>query len=169
MAQEIVTWCDVCMREDQKVPGSAVVIALNHMKPKALDLCETHVKELVDPLWTLLEEEARPLGGSEPTIPEEPSKPKKDSDYWTEALECLVEGCDYSTRRRGSMREHTMKEHDTTLPRLETIHGATIDGKRLKHTCPYCDPKVMFSHGAGMATHVRQTHAEESQEATLLT
>ena len=54
MAKEIVsyTWCDVCLNAEEEVRSEAdeVTIQIDTLKPRALALCETHNKELLEPL-----------------------------------------------------------------------------------------------------------------------
>lgn len=54
MAKSIVTYCDICLADDQYVNGSTRTIALDNRKPRTIDLCDVHVKEYVEPLDDLL-------------------------------------------------------------------------------------------------------------------
>lgn len=67
MAREIVAWCDVDMRTDERVPAITYALDLGR-GPREIDLCESHAKALLAPLVEVVEA----LGGK-------PSKPSKAS------------------------------------------------------------------------------------------
>lgn len=59
MALEVVThrWCDVCLQnEDEEVhePGTEVVVQINALKARKMDLCDRCRKEWIDPLIELI-------------------------------------------------------------------------------------------------------------------
>jgi hypothetical protein len=57
MAREIRTydWCDVCLEQEIHEPGTAVIVALDGGKPRAMDLCDADRKALLGALTDALE------------------------------------------------------------------------------------------------------------------
>jgi hypothetical protein len=57
MAKSIVTYCDVCLNEDDTYSEGRTIddIGIGRAKPKTIDLCERHEKELVTPFVELVQ------------------------------------------------------------------------------------------------------------------
>lgn len=147
MAQEIVTWCDVCMRDGDRVPGSTLKVEVGDVGPSQVDLCSLHFEEYVTPLVSLIED-GRPLE----TEQKEKGKGKGAARY--ACPECGPE----VTMTRSSFRDHMPKFHGMTLAEFEARIGETLDGKALTYECDFPGCGLKFSHPQGMGAHKRHVH-----------
>jgi hypothetical protein len=73
MARAIVTYCDLCLKEDVYTEAAPTPqISIGRGKPKTLDVCEQHRKEHVDPFVELMSTLGQFVEGARPPI-EHPS------------------------------------------------------------------------------------------------
>jgi hypothetical protein len=160
MAQEIVTWCDVHMEKDERVPGSTVTIAIDNKKARALDLCEQCHKELLGSLLEVLEG-ARIAANANPPVghDDEGSQPRRSQPQRDMSCPiCAEEGQQYHVTKRSTMRDHMRHNHDVVLADFESRLGETLDGLPLPYKCDFPGCGLRFSHPQGMGAHRRYTH-----------
>lgn len=162
MAREVIvmTWCDVCLAEDVQEDATELpplLIPELGTKPRTMALCEVHLKEVYEPLVSLLREHGQmvdadgnhtgPRGkykkaGKSTAAPAASSPAAADEDG------CPVDGCDYVAPNRSSLRSHVRRRHDVTLSELL--------GEEQPYECPECGLKS--SRPQGLAAHRRKVH-----------
>lgn len=169
MAQEIVTWCDVHMRQDERVPGRTFRLSLEGPLME-IDLCEQCDKAYLNEVRFLLEADGRPVGNGEPMAPATPEAPRerskasKDtrSDVELFCPACAKEGGSWSTHYRSKMRGHALRAHNEPLAAIESRAGVSVEGKELRFTCEACGLK--FAEPQGLGTHRRKAHEDKAEE-----
>lgn len=156
MATEIVSWCDVCLLDDERVHAAPLRVALDGKAPRALDLCDEHRKTYVEPLRELLSEHGTavddkrvPSRAYRRRQPAEPSpagapvarkgKPPAHKRLWP----CLWCSLDYAGE--SSLTKHVMNEHG-----LKGLRGS------FGTQCPACADDSFRSLGA----HTSREHPE---------
>jgi hypothetical protein len=167
MAREIVLWCDVDMRDDQRVPGSTRTLDLGH-GPREIDLCDQHAKQYLEPLADILDElgsraerpqtlrpraDARKVQGLSKldnllTTQRRGKLPDDDDDG--RGFQCLFCTLDYTNS--GSLRVHIRKLHGFTDAGFPEIFG---------RACPLCGQS---GYGA-LSVHALNTHNQPNVSA----
>lgn len=133
MAKEIVAWCDVCLNQNEdepvRTPGREVVVQLDQLKARSLDLCEPHYKEYIEPVRGLLID----MGSTVDTqrIKKAPGSPRQASklpESTPGPFRCQVEvdgkpcgGGPYKDIR--SLRAHTNAGHDMSFVEYRAAYG----------------------------------------------
>jgi hypothetical protein len=137
MAKVIVAWCDPCMNNEEHTPGNPFVVSLGvTMKPKEIDLCETHEKELLTPLRELLGEVGQPVG--EGILPGMPATPASDAEK-KDCPQCPPG----RTLTREGLRGHMRKIHGMDRTAANDVVRDTFGGnarvqKPFSEQCPEC-------------------------------
>ncbi len=159
MAQEIVTWCDRCMDDDKRTPGTARFISLDGKKLFTADLCEPCDKEILQPVRDLLAEFGRPADSSSvPPINVGKKRRTKDDMPADQRVNCPFEGCTHQVMRRTTLRDHLMIGHNTTLAVVEGERGVTVDGEKIRFYCEVAGCKAGFTTAQGRGAHAHAEH-----------
>lgn len=162
MAQEIVTWCDPHLDEDERVYGTRRQIALNGQAPKVLDVCDDCEKEILGPVLTALE-----LYGRSPKAPPGSGSKKKRKEQESsqqsraqEGMSCPVPDCetDQVFHDRSTIRGHVRSIHDEDLPVLEARAGKTVEGLTIKFLCEEPNCEAGFATPQGRGAHMSHRH-----------
>lgn len=99
---QIITWCDVLIEGEDRHPAEQIVtVSLNSKKPKVIDLCDVHAKELVEPLDELVKK----FG----VTPEEMPRPKDSKGN----PPCPL--CGFQSKSRAGLAAHLKGHHDKLL------------------------------------------------------
>lgn len=143
MAKQIITYCDPCLREETQVLATTVTIAIDGNRPLMLDLCETHEKELVAPLYELLMDAGAPVRADE--------------------LTC--QSCGKAYKKRESLRKHVERHHGAgaaapSSPQGQLDISSTGDEPK-PYDCPDCDSS--FSTPQGRGAHRSRAHGYVSE------
>lgn len=116
------TYCDQCSREGRQEPAETTpAISLGSDKPKTLDLCERHRKEILEALSDLLRTEGvrveEPLGKA--AAKKTRRSGQRITDKTPGPFPCLVPGCPGLRSKkgpnypsRGSLKNHLGYAHD---------------------------------------------------------
>lgn len=137
MVREIITWCSPCYAEDIRSEGTSVVLTINGSKPQSVDVCETHEKEIVEPLRELLAAHGSRIESATvaPTVGRR-----------------LCPHCGASLKSADSLAKHIRRSHgeapDPTQP--------MVDESELAHGCPDCERR--FATPQGMGAHRSRVH-----------
>lgn len=130
MAKEILTrvWCDLCLGEDEEREeathtNNAVTLGLGgRARPLTLDLCERHLKELLEPLAEALAAYGAPVGDTPLASPRRGSYKRKDGPF-----RCLVEGCDAALLSTiDSFGKHLRKQHGIGVRQYRDRYGEPL-------------------------------------------
>jgi hypothetical protein len=104
---KVVTWCDAC-GEDRIPADQSVTMSIGRTKPRTIDLCDMHHKELIVPVdyllhaWGVGEESApRPTAAQRGPRTIKPNPPCPD--------------CGHQSPNRSALGTHTKNRHDKGL------------------------------------------------------
>jgi len=170
MAKEIVAWCEVEFAQGEKVPGRAVVLALDNGKPMEIDLCEPHEKEYVEPLRLLLAESGQPV---EPPKRGRPSNAQTGTTpagavstaARTPYATCLF--CGNPSKSKAAFGQHLKMRHDTLMsdPRVvEHLYGGTNPIEpRLEFQCDQCP--ISYDRKSSLSGHMTLAHGGDDDNA----
>ena len=136
MAREIVTHCDVDMRNDERVPGTTYTLDLGR-GPREIDLCDVHAKELLGPLSSALDE----LGGK-------PLAPVKASSK--------------ATSKRSAAGATGTLDVDVLLAGAR--YGKVVPPEQRTHPCPFCP--LDYTSATSVIAHARKAHGFASKATT---
>lgn len=175
MAQELITWCDVHMADDDdaRVPGVTVEISIDRQPSKLLDICDSHYAEYIAPLEGLL---ADARDSKVPTVPQKAGNgtkargaaaagPKQGEWY------CLDPDCPRHNEPYfyiQSLRSHLANSHGMTQGAHEKKWGAAYPRPSRsapsatpdpKFACPECGREA--ANAAGLKAHRRTQHPAE--------
>jgi len=147
MAKEIIAWCDVCLHDDIKQPARTLApMTLDASKPRVIDVCEVHEKEIVEPLRQLLAEFGQPVESS--------SSSSRDEQH-----PCPIASCGKSYVSAQSLGKHLRSKHNTTLSdALAGIDQPLPIEAELQHQCPEPDCARGFSTPQGLGAHRNRVH-----------
>lgn len=141
MAKEMTihVWCDACAITEQKEPASTTPpIAIGANKPRTLDLCDRHTKELVTPLLDLLVQDGSVVEGGPSVATLKPGRrsragiPKGGVNGTPGPFDCKVPDC---TGRHsfvkggrgypnlGALKAHISYAHELTFTDYEEQYG----------------------------------------------
>ena len=167
MAKEIVAfaWCDVCQQHDEKVPGiTTPPITIGNGKPKELDLCEVHEKEVLEPLRALLNEvgqEVKPPRKGRPSsaTPVVASGGVVVPGARKAYVKCLF--CDATPKTKGAYGVHLNQHHDgkkmTDLDVIEQLYGgANPIEPRQEFACDQCS--ISYDRRSSLSGHKTNVH-----------
>lgn len=139
MAKEIVTttWCDACMEEDRREPGQEYgPLSLSpSSKPRTLDLCEVHHKQLLQPLQEALSTYGRTaqqalVTRGRPTAGRRPHSARADEAPGP--FYCLVPGCTgYNRdgyRDLSRLKGHLRAIHKVPFEEYVDTYGEPVPG-----------------------------------------
>lgn len=129
MAKEIISWCDVDMLDDVKVPGRTVRVQIGLAQPVEVDLCEQHEKQLVEPLRELIEQHGQPTAA-------------------VDDLTCPM--CSKRYTKKESLAKHIRAKH--TEAAVEEPVATHVQRKQ----CPDCD--ASFDTPQGLGAHRSRAH-----------
>lgn len=146
MVREVITWCSPCFAEDVREQATTVVIALDALKPRALDVCERHRKELVEPLRELLSEMGVIVDSSTPA-------PQSRSSSYSYEHACSFDGCGKSFKSSKSLSTHRRVVHN-----IDSEGKPRGDESKLKHQCPDPDCDRGFDTPQGLGAHRAKLH-----------
>jgi uncharacterized C2H2 Zn-finger protein len=150
MVREIITWCSPCYANDVRTEGRSVALAVDG-RPQLVDVCETHDKEIVQPVRELLAAHGQPLerAGVEPTARERHRCP-----------ECgkLLKTRDTLSKHLRSMHGQSLKDalgddDDDELP-------IEVDESSKPYGCPDCARR--FETPQGLGAHRNRSHGYKS-------
>lgn len=160
MARAIITYCDICLTDDDTYEAGTTVdgVQIGKTKPRTLDLCERHRKEYVQPLEDLLQRLGTPIDKALPPVAAAGALPAAQGKRVIEVADeqCPLCGDVY---RRTSGESHFASKHPTAsrarlfLERglVDTIFDCDErDGKRK------CDKAFLSKQGLGM--HKMRVH-----------
>lgn len=134
MAKEIVAWCDVCLQDEVQTTASTHQLTLSG-KTHELDLCETHDKELLEPIRLLLAEAGQPV-----------QKQSKSDDG---RVACSI--CGKQLKTRDTLSKHVRRMHSTDEQLAavsRTIEAEEAAGAK-PYDCPDCDSSFETPQGRG--------------------
>lgn len=151
MAQEIVHWCDVHMDRGERVVAATHRVTLDRQQPRELELCEDCWGALTGELAQALTAHGRRV---KPNDGEDSSTPVGTTARAVK-FDCPVPGCE-SRLLRESFRQHMRSAHDTTLAKVESKLGHTLDGQPLTDECPTCH--LRFASIQAMSVHRERAH-----------
>lgn len=146
MAKEMTinVWCDACAITEQREPGQTTPpIAVGNHKPRTLDLCDAHTKELVTPLLDLLVQDGVMVeggpsvatlkpGGRKRRHSSDPSIPRGGVNGTPGPFDCKVADC---TGRHsfvkggrgypnlGALKAHISYAHELSFPDYVDAYG----------------------------------------------
>jgi len=138
---KILRWCDACRVGDEYMPAEEVLVRLGD-SARALDLCESHYQEYVEPLARLVQEaghdpdQVPPPRGSK--VPSKGAVAPRERDSFDRCT-CLV--CGMETK---AMSQHIKSQHHLNM---QAVYGTT---------CPLCGGEAKSISGVG--THLTKTH-----------
>lgn len=127
MAKSIVTYCDVCLEEDESyIEGRTIDdILIGRQKPKSVDLCERHEKQIVVPFLELMQRFGVGVNGRGPIpAPSSPSpvKPAATAVAVSDDTEaCLV--CGEVMKSASASYHYGSKHPDVSRARLMKDRG----------------------------------------------
>jgi len=146
MAQEIVTWCDLCETEHPR-RGNSVGITIDTLQPVSLDLCHEHNDVLLGQVYDAIAKYGRRVDK-----PERPAAqgqiPHRDRPRNTGSerrpFKCLLCEVTYATGQ--SVARHYRQQHGLTgVDSSESIYGLT---------CPICSRS--FAESKTLGHHASQ-------------
>jgi hypothetical protein len=184
MAKEIIVsvWCDLCAKDDVREPGQTTppIAIVGTGKPRTLDLCPRHRKELLDVLVSALDEDGAEVAATGKAATKSATKSAgKNPDRLPYGLanaqgpfDCLVPGCGgRNTVANGgtgypslkALKSHLSYQHSLTFSAYREQHGVPVSlstGAPLEVptgqlACPHCDRTFQNRHGLSghMAAH----------------
>jgi hypothetical protein len=166
MAKVIVSWCDPCMVNDEHTPGNPFVVTLGATaKPKEIDLCETHEKELIAPLRELLGEVGQPVGSEQLALDVDPDKTKKQCPQCSEERLLTREGL------RGHLRKLHGVERSAANDVVRDIFGNARIQKPFSEQCPECKEagvpvaESTYDTPQGMGAHRKAVHGVDGTKS----
>lgn len=176
MAKSIVTWCDVCLTDDDVYTEARTIsdVLIGRAKPKALDLCEQHEKQYLTPFVELVQRlgitdaQTRPVAS--PLVVEKPAKraktpvekptpskpvatkPKATKVTKGKQEKCLVCG---ESATKTSIAEHYKRLHPDVSRAREMLKAGVIDAI---FECPAKGCTEAFPSNQAMKMHMYRTH-----------
>lgn len=144
MVREIITWCSPCFAEDVREQATTVVVALDGGKPRALDVCERHNKELVEPLRELLAELGQLV---------DPASSHSSSEHV-----CSIAGCGKSYKSGQSLGKHMRRVHNMAMGDQSSPAEPLPDESHMRHQCPEEGCDRGFDTPQGLGAHRSRLH-----------
>lgn len=156
------------MLKDERNEARSIVIALDGMKPKEIDLCELHDKELITPLRELIGEVGQPAGTEQLMLPTGGSDlEKKDCPQCPPGRSLTREGL------RGHMRKiHGMERTAANEVVRDTFGGTTRTRKPFSEQCPECKAEGVdiltstYDTPQGLGAHRKSAHGVDGSGRT---
>jgi hypothetical protein len=113
---QVIAWCDGPHDGDSHVLATEqITVQIDRLKPKAIDLCESCVKELVEPLRvTLIEFGVDPTGA----LPKVSKPAKQQAAAQEQTHSCPVAGCDFTSHALQGLGLHARRKHGKALDDL---------------------------------------------------
>ena len=146
MAQEIITWCDVCLLEDVRAAATTTVLTVNGRKPVGVDLCPVHEDQILKPLLELM------IGSGRPADQRPRPLPKSTAPAAGDGASFACPFCDVPYDSPGGLARHFGAVHGASKPRLVDVLGTD---------CPVCGE----TFGVRMGKHIRAMHNQSTPEA----
>lgn len=142
MAKEIIVsvWCDPCAKDGVREPGQTTPpLTIGNAKPRTLDLCERHRKELLDALVSALDEDGADLGGAAAKTGKGAAESVSRLPYGSAnapgPFDCLVPDCGgrHTVKKGGrgypspkALQNHLAYQHGVTMADYIEQYGVPV-------------------------------------------
>lgn len=160
MAQAIVTYCDICLSDDDvyEVGSPLDGVQIGKARPRTLDLCERHRKEYVTPLEDLLQRLGTAIDKARAPITPAAALPASTG---SRVIEVADEQCPLcgEVYRRTSGESHFASKHPTASRARLFLERGLVDAI---FECDFgsgkskCDKAFLSRQGLGM--HKMRSH-----------
>lgn len=168
MPQVILNLCDVChARDEAKVEGDQVRVALMGRQERMVILCESCRSELVDPLAAMLDRHGSVVKVGTPAAKPPAVKAKlPGASLAAENPPCPMDDCDYQGPTRNALGTHLRERHGVSI--MDVLPYQRPEMEKPWVDCP--EPGCEYGKGPNRdswSQHIRNVHGKTLTEVGL--